>query len=311
LIQLFSLLFALQHTPLRADSEEQTNAIFHTEAAMNIAAFYEPVTNSIIVELERGTAPWIKPWKAGKRVGIMPAKAISGHHYRGINVPILWHAADAFGFPTNGWLTFKQALDAGGHVKKGEKGTQIVFTKRISVSDNKDEERQISMLRAFTVFNVAQIERIEALSVTSETPPLVGSTSSSAQPARTSATAVTAPAMSPLGTSSRYLTRATSRHPSTTKQRSSTNWFTGAAARSALSAISAIDLARRRTRPKSLSPNLARHFYVRTSISRDSSATPITSRAGCRFLRRTTGRSSRPHRKRVPQPTTCDHSQKR
>jgi antirestriction protein ArdC len=139
---------------------------------MNIAAVYENVTKSIIAELEGGTAPWVKPWKAGKRVGIMPANAITGHHYRGINVPILWHAADERGFPTNGWLTFKQALDAGGHVRKGEKGTQIVFTKRISVTDDaKEEERQISMMRAFTVFNVAQVEGIQALAVTPETPP--------------------------------------------------------------------------------------------------------------------------------------------
>jgi antirestriction protein ArdC len=137
---------------------------------MNIAAVYENVTKSIIAELEAGTAPWVKPWKAGKRVGIMPANAITGHHYRGINVPILWHAADAHAFPTNGWLTFKQAVDAGGHVKKGEKGTQIVFTKRISVGDD-DEERQISVLRAFTVFNVAQLEGIDASLATPETPP--------------------------------------------------------------------------------------------------------------------------------------------
>jgi antirestriction protein ArdC len=77
----------------------------------------------------------------------MPANAVTGHHYRGINVPILWHAADSHCFPTNAWLTFKQALDAGGHVRKGENGTQIVFTKRISVTDTEDEERRISMLR--------------------------------------------------------------------------------------------------------------------------------------------------------------------
>jgi antirestriction protein ArdC len=164
--------FALQHTPLRADSEEQNNDTFvDTEAAMHIAAVYENVTKSIIAELERGTAPWIKPWKAGKRVGIMPANAITGHHYRGINVPILWHAADERSFPTNGWLTFKQALDAGGHVRKGEKGTQIVFAKRISVTDNDEEERQISMLRAFTVFNVSQVEGIDALLASPEALP--------------------------------------------------------------------------------------------------------------------------------------------
>ncbi|MCC3246426.1 ssDNA-binding domain-containing protein [Methylocystis sp. WRRC1] len=140
---------------------------------MHIAAVYENVTKSIIAELEGGTAPWIKPWKSGTRVGIMPANAINGHHYRGINVPILWHAADERGFPKNAWLTFKQALDAGGHVRKGEKGTQIVFTKRISVTDDDDEARQISMLRAFTVFNVAQVEGVEALAPLPE-PPLSG-----------------------------------------------------------------------------------------------------------------------------------------
>jgi antirestriction protein ArdC len=138
---------------------------------MKIAAVYESVTQFIIAELERGTAPWIKPWKSGKRVGIIPANAITGHHYRGINVPILWHAVDSRSFPTNAWLTFKQALDAGGHVKKGEKGTQIVFTKRISISGDDDEVRQISMLRAFTVFNVAQVEGMEALLAAPETPP--------------------------------------------------------------------------------------------------------------------------------------------
>ncbi len=81
--------------------------------------------------------------------------AITGHRYRGINVPILWHGADIHGFPTNAWLTFKQTLDAGGHVKKGEKGTQIVFAKRTSVTDDDDGARQIFMPRAFTVFNVA------------------------------------------------------------------------------------------------------------------------------------------------------------
>ena len=127
---------------------------------MNIAAVYESVTRSIIAELEQGAAPWVKPWKGGDRVGIMPANAVTGRCYSGINIPILWHAADVHGFPTNAWLTFKQALEKGAHVRKGEKGTQIVFTKQLAVKndDADDEERQISMLRAFTVFNVAQVD---------------------------------------------------------------------------------------------------------------------------------------------------------
>lgn len=131
---------------------------------MKIAAIYESVTRSIIAELEQGAAPWVKPWKGGNRIGIMPANAATGRCYSGINIPILWHAADVRGYPTNAWLTFKQALDKGACVRKSEKGTQVVFTKRLSVKkdDAADEERQISMLRAFTVFNVAQVEGLDA-----------------------------------------------------------------------------------------------------------------------------------------------------
>ncbi|WP_292530878.1 zincin-like metallopeptidase domain-containing protein [Methylocystis sp.] len=143
---------------------------------MNIAAVYENVTRSIIAELEQGAAPWVKPWKGGGRIGIMPANAVTGHHYRGINIPILWHAADTHGFPSHAWLTFKQALDKGARVRKGEKGTQIVFTKRFAVKtvDAEDEERRISMLRAFTVFNVAQVEGLTTPDTAPAQPPPAG-----------------------------------------------------------------------------------------------------------------------------------------
>ncbi len=143
---------------------------------MKIAAVYRHVTQSIIAELEQGAAPWVKPWKGGGRVGIMPTNAITGHHYRGINVPILWHAADTHGFASHAWLTFK-ALAKGAHVRKGEKGTQIVFTNQLTVKkdDAEDEERQISMLHAFTVFNVAQVEGLkEPDAAQGESPPPAG-----------------------------------------------------------------------------------------------------------------------------------------
>jgi len=127
---------------------------------MKIAALYESVTQSIIAELEKGCAPWTQPWKAGKRTGIMPMNAITGHHYRGINVPILWHSADVQSFPSNAWLTFKQAEEKGARVRKGEKATHIVFTKRITIEDD-DDERQISMLKSFSVFNLAQVEGLD------------------------------------------------------------------------------------------------------------------------------------------------------
>jgi antirestriction protein ArdC len=89
----------------------------------------------------------------------MPVNAITGRAYSGVNIPILWGAAARSGFPTPQWLTFKQALAAGGHVRKGERSTMVVFTKRISIGDDDDPET-ISMLRTYAVFNIAQADGI-------------------------------------------------------------------------------------------------------------------------------------------------------
>ena len=137
---------------------------------MKIADIYREVTNTIIKELEQGAAPWIKPWKSGKRVGIMPVNAITGRSYSGTNVLILWAATDANNWLQNAWLTFKQAQEAGGHVKKGEKGTTVVFTKQIMIEED-DARRKIPILKTFTVFNVHQVEGIEELIATPEQPP--------------------------------------------------------------------------------------------------------------------------------------------
>ncbi len=124
---------------------------------MKTADLYEAVTQSIIADLEKGVASWVKPWKSGG--GVMPFNYATKREYSGINIPILWHAAHVRGYGVQGWLTYKQALAAGGQVRGGEKGTTIVFTKKLMVKQEEaDEEKQIAMLRAFTVFNVAQID---------------------------------------------------------------------------------------------------------------------------------------------------------
>jgi antirestriction protein ArdC len=126
---------------------------------MRITALYESVTNRIIEEMKDGTVPWTKPWKSGKTTGVMPMNAVTGRAYSGINIPLLWHAADVHAYPTHGWLTYKQALAAGGQVRKGEKSTTVVFTKKFRIKDKEtDEDKQIGMLKTFAVFNEAQIE---------------------------------------------------------------------------------------------------------------------------------------------------------
>jgi antirestriction protein ArdC len=77
-------------------------------------------------------------------------------------VILLWIAGE-HGWATPRFLTFKQALDAGGHVRKGEHGTKVYFVKRLTVADkdadgDEDATRDVTMLREYTVFNVAQCE---------------------------------------------------------------------------------------------------------------------------------------------------------
>jgi antirestriction protein ArdC len=120
---------------------------------------YQSVTAGIIADLERGAPPWIKPWKDGRvgGTGLMPANAATGRLYSGINIPILWGAADARGFPTHRWMTFRQAIEKDAAVRKGERGTHVVFVRRVTVGED-DEERQVAMARVYVVFNVAQID---------------------------------------------------------------------------------------------------------------------------------------------------------
>src|SRR5277367_5101059 len=106
-------------------------------------AIYEKVTNQIVAQLEAGTIPWTQPWKNQKTAGVMPQNAATGRPYSGINIPILWGAASASGYPTHSWMTFNQAIERKACVRKGEKGTQVVFTKRIPREDD-DERRPIS-----------------------------------------------------------------------------------------------------------------------------------------------------------------------
>jgi antirestriction protein ArdC len=121
---------------------------------------YENVTRAIIEEMERGAVPWVRPWKTDRHSAgsVMPANAITGRSYSGINVPILWASADSNSYQSHAWMTFKQAQDHGAHVRKGERGTHVVFTKPLVFKGEDDEIEKRSMLREYTVFNVAQID---------------------------------------------------------------------------------------------------------------------------------------------------------
>lgn len=129
---------------------------------MNINALYERVTSSIVKEMEAGAVPWVKPWKTPRNHGsVMPHNLATGRPYSGINIPLLWGAVDAHGYTAHEWMTYQQAQMRGAMVRKGAKGTHIVFTKRL-LKKEEGEKKRFSMLKTYSVFNVAQIDGLPA-----------------------------------------------------------------------------------------------------------------------------------------------------
>jgi antirestriction protein ArdC len=129
---------------------------------------YAEVSARIIAELEPGAAPWIKAWSTTAGANT-PCNAATNRCYSGCNLVLLW-MAQAAGFRAPRYLTFKQALDLGGHVRKGERGTKVYFVKQLQVRDkDADEEaatRLVPMMREYTVFNVDQCESLPVSVIT-------------------------------------------------------------------------------------------------------------------------------------------------
>lgn len=146
------------------------------------ASLYEEVTGRIIAELEAGCIPWVQPWDAAGFAPGLPKNADSQRSYSGINILILWAEAARQGFHAQRWLTFRQALGAGGSVRKGAKGTTIFYAARFTPKGQaagaghgsgqgaghdgageagrggEGEGRGVPFLKRFSVFNVAQCE---------------------------------------------------------------------------------------------------------------------------------------------------------
>ena len=126
---------------------------------------YSRVTDKIIADLERGNLTWLQPWQAGHRAGPVsrPLRA-GGKPYRGVNVLMLWAAAMEKGYSCPLWLTYKQAAELGGQVRKGEKGSLVVyadkFTKTGTDDKGADVEIEIPFMKGYTVFNAEQIDNL-------------------------------------------------------------------------------------------------------------------------------------------------------
>lgn len=153
---------------------------FRARTGENRASLYDEITNKIICELEAGRVPWVQPWgtAAAKAPLAMPKSAATGRRYSGINVLILWGAATERAFTGQSWLTFRQALSLGGHVRQGERGTTVVYADRFVPVDEKrraiadgEEAQAIPFLKRFTVFNTDQCDGLPAEIATTAPPP--------------------------------------------------------------------------------------------------------------------------------------------
>ena len=130
---------------------------------------YSEITHKIIAQLEAGRVPWVQPWgtAAAKAPLGLPKNASTDRQYSGINVLLLWGAVIERGFSGQSWLTFRQALSLGGNVRKGERGTTVVYADRFVPEDEKRRAREtgedaqaIPFLKRFTVFNTDQCENL-------------------------------------------------------------------------------------------------------------------------------------------------------
>src|SRR6516165_4697098 len=152
-------------------------------AGQSRPSLYDEITDKIVAELEAGRVPWVQPWgtAAAKAPLALPKNASTGRQYSGVNVLILWGAVIERGFTGQSWLTFRQALSLGGHVRNGERGTTVVYADRFVPQDEKrradetgDEAQAIPFLKRFTVFNSDQCDELPDGIATAAPPPPPG-----------------------------------------------------------------------------------------------------------------------------------------
>ncbi len=143
------------------------------EAKTNV---YEVITGKIVAILEAGKAKGSITWNGQGEAGKIPYNLKSGDPYRGANVLSLWIAAEERGYASPAWLTYKQAQELGGQVRKGEKSTLGIYFDKMEKTerngDGEEETRRIPFAKAFCIFNLDQIDGIERPSPSSAWDPL-------------------------------------------------------------------------------------------------------------------------------------------
>lgn len=125
-------------------------------ADANHTTKHDEIVQGIIAELEAGTAPWVKPWAVdpGANPGL-PYNAATQREYSGINILQLWALSIMRGFGAGGFVTYRQAKELGGNVKKGSKGNRVVY---VGTVVREEDEKAFKFLKTYCLFHVSQCE---------------------------------------------------------------------------------------------------------------------------------------------------------
>ena len=130
-------------------------------------SIYDRVTETILQQIEASPGDPVMPWHrpAGSALHI-PKNATTDSAYRGINILMLWIAADMKHYPTGLWASYKQWAGVGAQVRKGEKAAQVVFYRQYDVEPTaEDDDGKRRLLRTSSVFNAAQVDNFDTPSL--------------------------------------------------------------------------------------------------------------------------------------------------
>ena len=131
---------------------------------------YQKVTDTIIGHLEAGTTPWQKPWVGGDSSFKIPRNMVSDRQYNGVNILLLWGAAIKHEYSSNVWASFRQWNQQKESIRKGEKGTMVVYYDFIEKEED-GELKKLPFLKSYVVFNKCQLAGYDPEKVQQEPAP--------------------------------------------------------------------------------------------------------------------------------------------
>jgi len=142
----------------------------HENTSSDKRDVYATVTTQIIDAIQKGVGTWRMPWHTSGQYAFSPINVASRKAYRGINTLCLWAAAEAKGYQSGEWGTYKQWQERGAQVRKGEKSTTVVFWKFSNDAQESQEHgdehescaSRLLFTRGYAVFNGGQVDRYEA-----------------------------------------------------------------------------------------------------------------------------------------------------